>query len=123
LYARKQNPQFNSFAVNNNPDPWANAAYFFVEPKNYWSAEQSNAFYGRLKIDMQKEFAPPILYDNRFVAHSIPVSNGSQNYQWIPSNRSKQSFGEQMAGTVVRSLLGIKQDNSNGHYSSSGIKY
>ena len=81
-----------------------------------------------LEINKKKEFYPVIIFDSRFVAQSIPVRYGSQNYMWVSTQPKYNSLGGQIASDVVGGILNSKKhwfntNNKKGYYTPSGLKY
>ena len=97
--------------------------------KTSWNSKIYREQYQQaLAINKKKEFYPVIIFDSRFVAQSIPVRYGSQNYMWVPTQPKYNSLGGQIASDVVGGILNSKKhwfntNNKKGYYTPSGLKY
>lgn len=103
---------------------------FSTSIKPQWNSKIFNDQYNQLlDINKKKEFYPVLLFDNRFVAQSIPMKNGSPNYMWVTTQQKYKSFGEEIANDIITNMLTPKKYRSNsnqhrkGYYTAIGMKY
>lgn len=131
----KENNTYSSYillqhflhSAKNNPVVFSN----IITPQ--WNSKLFNDQYNQLLwINKENVFYPVLVFDNRFVAQSIPMKYTSPNYMWI-STQNNKSFGEEVVGNIVSNILSSKKhrfnvNNNNynkrsGYYTAVGIKY
>lgn len=89
--------------------------------------EYQKQYAAALSISKQKEFYPVLLYDNRFVSHSLNSRYGTQSYIWVDQSPDYKNFKEALIGefssSVLQSIIGGKKKPANGYYTPLGTAF
>ncbi|CAN5847180.1 hypothetical protein BH11BAC4_BH11BAC4_19030 [soil metagenome] len=118
-----------NFLIKEKKDP----GVFSTNIKPRWNSRLYQQQYQQLlAINKQKEFYPELIFNNRYVSHSMPYRYGSQNYMWVATERKYKNVGQQVAsdvaGSVIDELLNSKKQrfssrNKKGYYTPVGLRY